>query len=99
MQTVAVIAAALLSLAATSSWAQTDTGKSQTISSPTAVSGVKVTASKDDPDAIVCIHHDPTNSRIPGPAECHPRRVWNQISDAGRQALQDVQQRSQFINR
>lgn len=106
MRTAAAIAAALLSLAAMSAWAQTDPGQPQTAppaavppaAAATSVSGVRVTAGKN-PDAIVCVHHDQAGSRIPGPTECHARRVWDQMSESARQETQDVQQRSMFINK
>jgi hypothetical protein len=87
------VIAALLGLA-TPAWAQTDAGQPQAAAA-TAVAGVKVTAGKD-PEAIVCVHHDPAGTRIPGPTECHPRRVWDQLTEAARQETQDVQQRSFF---
>ena len=47
-----------------------------------------------NPDEVICVHHTEIGSRIPGPAECHTRRVWDEMSDAARRDAQDMQQRS-----
>ena len=93
MRTAPLIAAAFMALAATSSWAQTDTSKPQTGAS---VPPVKVTAARD-PDEIVCVRREEEGSRIPGAKECHTRRIWDQMSEDARQQTQDIQQRNQTM--
>jgi hypothetical protein len=90
----AVIVAAVLGLAATSAWAQSDADKPH--AATPVVSGVKVTGNKD-PETIVCVHHDPSGSRIPGPTECHPRRVWDQMAADARDQARGIQQRSFYF--
>jgi len=51
----------------------------------------KAASTKDDPDEVVCISHQETASRIPGKKECHPLRVWDQMTDDARQTLERLQ--------
>jgi hypothetical protein len=78
-----------LALAAPAALAQTPT------SNPPAAAdnGAKQVVAKD-PDEIVCVRQPAMDSRIPGPKECHTRRVWDQMSEDARRNTQDYQNRS-----
>jgi hypothetical protein len=82
-----VLAAALLA-AATAAWAQADQAKP--VSKPEA-SREQTASAKGDPDEVVCISHQQMGSRIPGKKECHTLRVWDQMTDDARQALERLQ--------
>jgi len=77
--------AALIALGASPVWAQTDT-KTQITS--TTVSTKKAV----NPDEVICVHHNDIESRIPGPAECHPRHVWDEMAEAAHRDAQNMQQ-------
>jgi hypothetical protein len=80
--------AAVVALGSSPAWAQ-DTKPQAT----TAAGGVNKVAVKD-PEEIVCIHQMSIDSRIPGKAECHTRRIWDEMSDQAHRNAQDLQQRS-----
>jgi hypothetical protein len=79
----------VVALGASSAWAQTDT-KTQVA---TPAGDAKKVAVKN-PDEVICIHQTSIDSRIPGPAVCRTRRVWDALSDQARRDTQDLQQRS-----
>jgi hypothetical protein len=81
--------AVVVALGASPVWAQTDT---KTQVTPPA-GDVKKVAVKN-PDEVICIHQTSIDSRIPGPAVCRTRRVWDAMSDQARRDAQDLQQRS-----
>jgi hypothetical protein len=81
--------AVVVALGASSAWAQTG---AQTQAAPAAGDAKKVAVK--DPDEVICIHQTSMDSRIPGPAVCHTRRVWDALSDQARRDTQDLQQRS-----
>lgn len=64
----------------------------------TAATGASTTTTtaKDappDPNERVCKRVEVTGSRIPGARECHTRREWAEMSDEGRDATTQSQQR------
>jgi hypothetical protein len=79
--------AAIAVLGSSPAWSQADP---KTEAAP---AGVKKVAVKD-PDEVVCVHETSIDSRIPGKAVCHTRRVWDEISDQARHDAQDLQTRS-----
>jgi hypothetical protein len=81
--------AVVVALGASPAWAQTDT-KTQVISPAGDVKKVAV----KNPDEVICVHQASIDTRIPGPAECHTRRVWDEMSDQARRDTQNLQQRS-----
>jgi hypothetical protein len=84
-----ISAAVLISLGSAPAWAQTPAPN-------TANTGAPATVPKPakDPEEIVCIRQAEIGSRIPGPKECHTRRVWDQMSQDARDNAQDLQNRS-----
>jgi hypothetical protein len=79
--------AAFVVLGSSPAWSQTG---AQTQVAPSA-GGLKKVA---NPDEVICVHHTDIDSRIPGPAECHTRRIWDEMSDQARRNAQDLQSRS-----
>jgi hypothetical protein len=79
--------AALVVMGSSPAWSQT--GASTPATPPTGAA--KKTA---NPDEVICVHHTDIDSRIPGPAECHTRRVWDEMSEQARRNTQDIQTRS-----
>jgi hypothetical protein len=47
---------------------------------------------------MICKHSEIVGSRIPGPRECHTRRDWAQMSNDGRDAVGDMQNRGQTMS-
>jgi len=75
--------AAIIALSSSLAWAQSPQQNSNAAPAKTA-----------DPDEVICVHHTDPGTRIPGPKECHTRRVWDQMSNDARQNTQDLQNRS-----
>jgi hypothetical protein len=70
-------------------WAQTDP-KAQ--DAPPSVDAKKMPVK--DPEEVICIRQQQIGSRVPGPSECHSRRVWDEMSDQAHRNAQDLQRRS-----
>jgi hypothetical protein len=88
MRSLSIISlAALIALGSAPAWSQTSPPK-------TAASMTVPPKPAKDPDEIICIHHEEMGSRIPGPKECHARRVWDQMSQDAHDRVQDLQIRS-----
>jgi hypothetical protein len=90
MRTLSLIGVAVLAaLGSSPAWAQSSSPSAQ---APAADAPKKVIAK--DPEEVVCIRQELPGSRVPGPKECHTRRVWDQISQDARDNAQDLQMRS-----
>jgi len=57
--------------------------------SPTAPAAPAKPAKTSDADQIVCVSQPVLNSRIPGPRECHTRKVWAEMAEDARSELRD----------
>jgi hypothetical protein len=89
MRVVSTVPAAALLAAATAAWAQADQPASKPEVSPAAREAT--VSAKRDPDAVVCVSRQKMGSRIPGKKECHTLRVWDQMTDDARQAIERLQ--------
>lgn len=67
---------------------------------PATGNGQPQDTSASDSDRIICkAGTAPTGSRLPGPRECHTKRVWDDIQRQSQDALQDKQNRGLQINK
>ena len=83
---------ALIAFGSTPVWAQSS-GPPAPNASPVTVPPVKPAK---DPEEVVCVRQEEVGSRVPGPKECHTRRVWDQMTQDARDNVQDLQMRRQM---